>query len=105
LTAVAAPQCSPACGVRCGYHRWMWCSTSHDRAYLQPKIVHVEVRVGFATLGQSVFFVPTAHDRIRTNFLQDRRYASAVGIQLDRWPRIGFRSAHVTSVLRLDPDE
>jgi hypothetical protein len=49
--------------------------------------------------------MPAGHDRVGSHFLQYRRYASAIGIHLDRRPRIGFRSAREPGVLSLDPNE
>jgi hypothetical protein len=49
--------------------------------------------------------MPAGHDRIGFHFLQYRRDASAIGIHLNRRPRIGFRSSREPRVLSLDPNE
>jgi hypothetical protein len=56
-------------------------------------------------LRQSVFLVPANHERVRSNFLQYRGYASAIGIHLNRRPWVGLRPARDPRVLGFDTDE
>jgi hypothetical protein len=49
--------------------------------------------------------VTTAHDCVGPDFLQDRRNASAIGIHLHSWPRIGFGPGNETRILSFDTNK
>src|SRR5262249_3236943 len=105
LSGSASPQRGPVIGIRCRYDGQIWRGPAHDGGNLPAKFVHVESGIVFATVRQGVFLVPTTHDRVGPDLLQDRRYPMPIGIHLDLRPRVGFWSPHLASVLSLDPDE
>src|SRR4029077_16477750 len=69
------------------------------------KVLHSHGWINLTTYRQGIFLMPAGHDRIGFHFLQYRRDASAIGIHLNRRPRIGFRSSREPRVLSLDPNE
>ncbi len=82
--------------------RWGRSGSSQDRGDGCTERIHVEVRIVFATGGQSIFLVSGAEVSGPSNVLQNGSYSALIGIYLHGWPG---RIVRQPGILRLNADE